>query len=77
MGFSNDAADRIERDYHKRYFLPREDIKDYNVFIDGRNFYDQPIDDELRKYDEVRNIMSGNEDYTTGSLLDYAYYKDN
>ena len=54
MGFSNNA-DRIERDDHKRYFLPRVEIKDHNVLIDGINFYDQQINDELRKYDEVRN----------------------
>ena len=47
---------------------------DCNVLIDARNFYGQNISDELRKYDEVRNTMSGRgEDYTTGSLLDYAY----
>ena len=47
-------------------FLPRVEIKNYNVLIGGRSFYDQPIDDELRKYDEVRNTMIGRgEDYET------------
>ena len=46
------------------------------MLIDGRTFYDQNVNDELRKYDEVRNIMNGRgEEYETGSLLDYSYYK--
>ena len=79
MGFNDidDDHDRVQKTSHKRYFLPRVDIKDYNVLIDGRNFYNQNISDELRKYDEVRNIMTGRGGhYTTGSLLDYAYHKN-
>ena len=75
MGFNNieGNANQIRRDDHRKYFLPRVDIKKYNVLIDGRNFYDQTISDELRKYDEVKTIMTGKgEDYTTGSLLDYS-----
>ena len=77
MGSSNNNDNsRVERDSHRKYSLPRVDIKDYNALIDGRNFYDQSINDELRKYDEVRNIMIGRgEDYETGSWLGYAYYK--
>ena len=75
MGFSNNAADRIERDSHTEYFLPRTKIKDYNVLIDGRKFYGQNINDELKKYEELREIMIGNQNYETGSLIDYAYYK--
>ena len=44
-----DNADRIKRDSHRKYFLPRVDIKDYNVLIDGRNFYDQKISDDFKK----------------------------
>ena len=36
---------KVERDIHRKYFLPRVDITNYNVLIDGRNFYDQPIND--------------------------------
>ena len=61
----------------KKYFLPRVNITKYNVLIDGRNFYDQPISDQIRKYDEVRKITIGKgDDYTTGSLLDLKYFKD-
>ena len=46
--------------------------------IDGRNFYDQPIDDLIKQYDEVRRVSTGQgDDYTTGCLLDYGYFKDN
>ena len=63
---------------NKKYFLPRGEIKNYNVLIDGRNFYDQPINDIIKQYDEVRKVSMGyGDDYTTGCLLDYAYFKDN
>ena len=63
---------------NKKYFLPRGKIENYNVFMDGRNFYDQPINDLIKQYDEVRKISTGQgDDYTTGCLLDYAYFKDN
>ena len=46
--------------------------------IGERNFYDQPINDLIKQYDEVRKVSIGyGDDYTTGSLLDYAYFKDN
>ena len=63
---------------NKKNFLPRIDIKNYNVLIDGRNFYDQPINDLIKQYDEIRKVSTGyGDDYTTGCLLDYAYFKDN
>ena len=58
---------------NKKYFLPRGEIENYNVFIDGRNFYDQPVNDLIKQYDEVRKVSTGQGDYyTTGCLLDYA-----
>ena len=66
------------RNSHKRYFLPSINITSYNVLIDERNFYDQNISDDFLKYEELRKIMTGRgEDYTTGSLLDYDYWKNN
>ena len=48
------------------------------MLIDGRNFYDQPINDIIKQYDEARKVSAGyGDDYTTGCLLDYAYFKDN
>ena len=44
--------------------------------IDGRNFFDQPIKNDLKIYDNVRKIAKGQgDDYTTGCLLDYPYFK--
>ena len=63
---------------NKKYFLPRGEINNYNALINGRNFYDQPINDLIKQYDEVRKVSTGQgDDYTTGCLLDYAYFKDN
>ena len=70
-------ANQVERNNRRKYFLPRVDTTKYNVLIDGRNFYDQPINDQIKKYDEIRKIATGKaDDYTTGCLLDYQYFKD-
>ena len=72
----NLAANRVIRNSYRKYF--RVDITSYNVLIDGRNFYDQQINDAIRKYDEIRKIATGKEDnYATGCLLDYDYFKKN
>ena len=64
------------RDGRQRYYLPRVDLKKYNVIIDGRNFYDNPIESDIEKYRELKKVMIGKgENYTTGSLLDYEYFK--
>ena len=71
----NPINNTANRDSHRNYFLPRVDIA--NVLIDGRNFYDQPINDQIKKYDEIRKIATRKrDDYTTGCLLDYQYFKD-
>ena len=63
---------------NKKYFLQRGKIENYNVLIDGRNFYDQQINDLIKQYDEVRKVSTGpGDDYTTECLLDYVYFKDN
>ena len=61
---------------YKKYFLPRLKIKNYNIEIDRRNFYDQSINDLVKQYDEVRKISTGQgDDYSTGCLLDFAYFE--
>ena len=46
--------------------------------IDGRKFYNQPINGLMKQYHEVRKVSLGHsDDYTTGCLLDYVYFKDN
>ena len=57
--------------------MPRVDITNYNVLIDARNVYDQSINDQIKEYDEIRKIATGKgDDYTTGCLLDYQYFKN-
>ena len=74
----NRAANRVTRNGYRKYFVPRVDIASYNVLIDGRNFYDQPVNDSIRKYDEIRKIATGKGDnYATLCLLDYDYFKKN
>ena len=42
------------------------------------NFFDQPINSELKSYEDILNIATGQEDdYITGCLLDYSYFKEN
>ena len=53
------------------------EIKDYNVIIDGRNLFGQTIKNDLRTHDNIWNIVRGqSNDYTTGCLLDYQYFKE-
>ena len=74
----NLAANQVIRNGYRKCFVPRVDIASYNVLIDDRNFYDQPINDSIRKYGEIRKIATGKGDnYATGCLLDYNYFKKN
>ena len=62
---------------YQQYDLPTVEIKDYNVMIDGRNFFDQPIKKDLKTFDNIRNISTAlGDDYTIACLLDYPYFKD-
>ena len=59
----------------QKYYLPRIDLEKYNVIIDGRNFYDNPIESDIEKYRESKKVMIGKgEGYTTGFLSDYNYF---
>ena len=73
MAYSREA-NQPSRNGHQKYYLPRIDLKKY-VIIDGRNFYDNPIENNSEKYRELKKVMIGKgEDYTTGSLLDCNYF---
>ena len=57
-------------------FLPRVKIENYNIEIDGKNFDDQPINDSIKQYDEIRKISTRQgDDYTTRCLLDFPYFE--
>ena len=71
LAFSNDNR----RTSDERYYLPTVEIKDYNIMINGENFFDQPIKNNKVTYDNIRKIAAGQgDDYTTGCLLDYPYF---
>ena len=53
MSFKDDDC----RENHKQYYLTTVEIKYYNVMIDGRNFFDQPIKNNLKKYDTLERLQ--------------------
>ena len=66
------GANRVMADSHRRYFLPRVEIKNQNIETDGRNFNNHPINNQetndlIKQYDELRKVSTGQgDDYTTG-----------
>ena len=70
----NRANGQPTRNGRRKYYLPRIDLEKYSVIIDGRNFYNNPIESDIEKYREFKKVMIGKgEDYTTGSLLDLYF----
>ena len=70
--------DETQRTSHPDYYLPNVEIKDYNIMINGVNVFDKPIKNNKITYENMRKIATGEgDDYTTGCLLDYTYFKDN
>ena len=56
------------------YYVPKVKVNDFNVLIDGKSFFDLPVKNYEETYENIIDL-SNNSDYTTGNLLDYAYYK--
>ena len=72
LAFENDT----QRTSKRRYYILNVEIKNYNVMIGGKNFFDQPVKNDKVTYENIRKITIGQEDdYTTGCLLDYTYFK--
>ena len=63
------------RDFFSHYYVPKVQIKDFNVTVNRKCFYDLPIKNEEEAYKKI--IDMSNNDYKTGNLLDFAYYKEN
>ena len=63
-----------DRQSFSRFYLPNVMVKDYNVIIDKLAFFDLPIKTEEEAYEKIIDISRNNE-YTTGNLLDYDYFK--
>ena len=64
------------RDSFSRYYVPNVEIKDFNVLIDWKSFFDLPVKNEADAYEKIIEI-SRNNDYTTSNLLDLVYFKEN
>ena len=57
-----------------QFYLPKVLLKDFNVVIDKLAFFDLPIKTEVEGYEKIIDISRNNE-YTTGNLFDYDYFK--
>ena len=69
LAFENDT----QRISAKSYYLPNVEIKDYNVMINGENFFDQLIKNNKVTYENIKKIAAvQGDDYTSGCLLDYS-----
>ena len=74
LSFENNAQQRS----YERHFLPSVEIKDCNVMIDRRNFFDQTFKNNEQKYDGIWKFANGKgDDYTAGPLPDHPYFKTN
>ena len=65
-----------DREAHTRYYLPKVEIKDCNVMVDGWNFFDQPCQWKIMWKHMKTFETSQGDDYTTGCLLDCNYFKE-
>ena len=64
-----------QRTSYKLYDLPTVEIKDYNVMIDGQNFFDKPIRNDLTTYGSIQKVATDHiDDYTIGCSVDYNYF---
>ena len=63
-----------DRQSFRQFYLPKVMVKDFNIIIDKLAFFDLPIKTEEEVYEKIIDISRNNE-YTTGNLLDYDYFK--
>ena len=68
---NNNTDDRYS---FSNYYVPKFKVNDFNVLIDAKSFFDLSVKNDEESYEKIID-MSNNSDYTTGNLLDYAYYK--
>ena len=73
LAIENDA----QRTSHSGYYIPNVEIIDFNIMINGKNVFDQPIKNNKVTYENIRKIATGQgDDYAIGCLLDYSYFVD-
>ena len=71
LSFKNDQ----DRTSFTKFYTPEVEIKDFNVLIDGKGFFDVPIKNKEETYEKIIEI-SKNNDHKTGNLLDYDYFSN-
>ena len=71
LSFENES----NRTSFSQYYVPKIEMKDFNLLNDGKPFSEIPIKNKEQAYEQIIE-MSKNNDYTTGNLLDYEYFKD-
>ena len=71
LSFGNEE----DRTSYLKYYIPKIQIKDYNVVIDGKPFFEIPVKNKEETYEKIIEI-SRDSDNNTGNLLDYEYFKD-
>ena len=69
LSFENEEDDTS----FSKYYVPKVEIKDFNVLINEKSFFDVSVKNKEEAYEKIRNINKNN-DYTTGNLLDYEYF---
>ena len=75
LSFKNDDDDnRDDRTSYSTYYLPKVQIKDFNVVIDKTPFFDQPVKNKEEVYEKIIEI-GRNSEYNTENLMDYEYFK--
>ena len=62
------------RDSFDKYYMPLVEIAGFNVLIDNKLFFDQPVKNKQELYEKLVK-MSKNDDFTTRNLLDYLYHQ--
>ena len=71
LSFKNDQ----DRTSFTKFYTPKVEIKDFNVLIDGKGFFDVPIKNKEETYEKIIEI-SKNNDHKPGNLLDYDYFSN-
>ena len=79
MSFERIEEHNVKKDHRNsfsHYYVPNVEKKDFNVLIDGKGFFDLPVQNEEEAYGKISEISKIN-DYATGNLLDFTYFKEN
>ena len=71
--FVSSFENEDDRTSFSKYYTPKIEIKDFNVVIDGKSFFETPIKNKEEAYQKIIE-MGRNNDCTTGNLLDYEYF---